>query len=120
MTGNFPPFRAAPPKGEARKTEMQKALEADGEKLRQLTGEDHGPYFPNEPDGMKELASELDKLLTLEAPANQTVAEFSDNAIDVPSEEAQHVEHVRCCAKCFSTEVVDAVKIGDAIYIKVS
>jgi hypothetical protein len=24
---------------------MQKALEADGEKLRQLTGEDHGPYF---------------------------------------------------------------------------
>jgi hypothetical protein len=25
--------------------EMMKALEADGEKLRQLTGEDHGPYF---------------------------------------------------------------------------
>ena len=25
--------------------EMQKALEADGEKLRQLTGEDHGPIF---------------------------------------------------------------------------
>ena len=25
--------------------EMQKALEADGEKLFQLTGEDHGPYF---------------------------------------------------------------------------
>ena len=25
--------------------EMQKALEADGEKLRQLTGEDHGPEF---------------------------------------------------------------------------
>lgn len=25
---------------------MQKALEADGEKLRQLTGQDHGPYFP--------------------------------------------------------------------------
>lgn len=25
-------------------TEMQKALEADGEKLRQLTGEDHGPW----------------------------------------------------------------------------
>lgn len=25
--------------------EMQKALEADGEKLRQLTGEDHGPWF---------------------------------------------------------------------------
>lgn len=24
--------------------EMQKALEADGEKLRQLTGEDHGPF----------------------------------------------------------------------------
>lgn len=24
--------------------EMQKALEADGEKLRQLTGEDHGPW----------------------------------------------------------------------------
>jgi hypothetical protein len=26
--------------------EMQKALEADGEKLRQMTGEDHGPHFP--------------------------------------------------------------------------
>lgn len=25
--------------------EMMKALEADGEKLRQLTGEDHGPQF---------------------------------------------------------------------------
>jgi hypothetical protein len=25
--------------------EMQRALEADGEKLRQLTGEDHGPEF---------------------------------------------------------------------------
>lgn len=25
--------------------EMMKALEADGEKLRQLTGEDHGPVF---------------------------------------------------------------------------
>lgn len=28
--------------------EMQMALEADGEKLRQLTGEDHGPYFVEE------------------------------------------------------------------------
>ena len=27
--------------------EMQAALEADGEKLRQLTGQDHGPYFTN-------------------------------------------------------------------------
>ena len=26
--------------------EMQRALEADGEKLRQLTGEDHGPFNP--------------------------------------------------------------------------
>lgn len=25
--------------------EMQRALEADGNKLRDLTGEDHGPYF---------------------------------------------------------------------------
>ena len=25
--------------------EMQRALEQDGEKLRQLTGEDHGPVF---------------------------------------------------------------------------
>ena len=25
--------------------EMQAALEADGEYLRQMTGEDHGPYF---------------------------------------------------------------------------
>lgn len=27
--------------------EMQRALEADGEKLRQLTGEDHGPFCPS-------------------------------------------------------------------------
>jgi len=33
-------------------TEMQAALEADGEKLRQLTGEDHGPYFPDLPEGI--------------------------------------------------------------------
>lgn len=29
--------------------EMMAALEADGEKLRQMTGEDHGPYFFDEP-----------------------------------------------------------------------
>jgi hypothetical protein len=29
---------------------MQKALEADGEKLRQLTGEDHGPDFLQDDD----------------------------------------------------------------------
>jgi hypothetical protein len=29
--------------------EMQRALEADGEKLRQLTGEDHGPVFLADP-----------------------------------------------------------------------
>jgi len=27
--------------------EMMRALEADGEKLRQLTGEDHGPFCPD-------------------------------------------------------------------------
>ncbi len=26
--------------------EMQRALKDDGEKLRQLTGKDHGPVFP--------------------------------------------------------------------------
>jgi hypothetical protein len=30
--------------------EMMAALEADGEKLRQLTGEDHGPYFDEPPE----------------------------------------------------------------------
>lgn len=30
--------------------EMQKALEADGEKLRQLTGEDHGPWWLEDVD----------------------------------------------------------------------
>lgn len=29
--------------------DMQEALEADGEKLRQLTGQDHGPFFIPEP-----------------------------------------------------------------------
>ena len=28
--------------------EMRKALEADGEKLRQMTGEDHGPTFTSQ------------------------------------------------------------------------
>lgn len=31
--------------------EIWEALEADGEKLRQLTGEDHGPYFCDEYPG---------------------------------------------------------------------
>lgn len=32
--------------------DMQAALEADGEKLRQLTGEDHGPFtLPAPPAG---------------------------------------------------------------------
>lgn len=29
--------------------EMQNALKEDGKKLRQLTGEDHGPYFSDLP-----------------------------------------------------------------------
>lgn len=29
--------------------ELMRALEADGEKLRQLTGRDHGPWFDTEP-----------------------------------------------------------------------
>jgi hypothetical protein len=32
--------------------EMQRALKADGEKLRQLTGVDNGPHFVNEPAGL--------------------------------------------------------------------
>lgn len=32
---------------------MQKALAADGEKLRAMTGEDHGPYFLPEPDNVQ-------------------------------------------------------------------
>jgi hypothetical protein len=34
--------------------EMQKALEADGDKLRQLTGEDHGPTFGDYHDDFEE------------------------------------------------------------------
>jgi hypothetical protein len=30
--------------------EMMNALMADGEKLRQLTGNDHGPYFDDPPE----------------------------------------------------------------------
>lgn len=33
----------------ADEVEMERALRDDGEKLRQLTGEDHGPYFINDP-----------------------------------------------------------------------
>lgn len=90
---NFPPFRAAPPKGEKR------------------------PAPESVDDALKPLAEELDKLLS---PANkETLVRAEDTLDDLPAD-VQHVEHVRCCAKCFSTEVVDAVKIGDAIYIKVS
>lgn len=28
--------------------EMQRALELDGEKLRQMTGDDHGPWYPGQ------------------------------------------------------------------------
>lgn len=44
--------------------EMQKALEADGEKLRQLTGKDHGPYFGSEPS-YSELVRALASCLTM-------------------------------------------------------
>lgn len=33
-------------KAKRERKEMQRALEADGEKLRQLTGQDHGPFYP--------------------------------------------------------------------------
>lgn len=32
--------------------EMEEALSADGEKLRGLTGEDHGPWLPNTEPGL--------------------------------------------------------------------
>jgi hypothetical protein len=98
---NFPPFRAAPPKGEQRKP------------------------APPADETLKPLAEELDKLLstavdkemtTEEAEAHQRVEEL----LDKDFVDAQHVEHVRCCAKCFSTKVVDAVKINGEVYIKVS
>lgn len=42
--------------------EMQDALEADGEKLRQLTGEDHGPIFlPDQPEFNQAALEELDE-----------------------------------------------------------
>lgn len=40
--------------------EMQAALEADGEKLRQLTGEDHGPL--QWPDWLKDVCASVDAL----------------------------------------------------------
>ena len=42
--------------------EMQRALEADGEKLRQMTGADHGPWFVLEDDAqdwLREMESSL-------------------------------------------------------------
>lgn len=36
-----------------RSKEMQRALEADGEKLRQLTGQDHGPWGTERADNRK-------------------------------------------------------------------
>lgn len=36
---------------------MLDALRADGEKLAQLTGEDHGPHFPDAGQSMEEAAA---------------------------------------------------------------
>jgi hypothetical protein len=41
--------------------DMQDALEADGEKLRELTGEDHGPIFLDHPDFNQAALEELDE-----------------------------------------------------------
>lgn len=37
---------------------MRDALRADGEKLAQLTGEDHGPHFPDAGQSMDEAAAD--------------------------------------------------------------
>jgi len=47
---NDPMFKPAEPtQMNGFNKEMQAALEADGEKLKALTGEDHGPKFLSEP-----------------------------------------------------------------------
>jgi hypothetical protein len=48
----FRPMRSAALMNQLRDDmSMMDALEADGEKLRQLTGQDHGPVFLNDIDG---------------------------------------------------------------------
>lgn len=46
--------------------EMMKALEADGEMLRQMTGEDHGPWDLDDDEWLAELEAHEDSLLSEE------------------------------------------------------
>ena len=79
--------------------EMQRALELDGEKLRQLTGEDHGPYF---------LADEYPGQAPCPAcfessghPARIVPASWTDPSYAEP-------DYGRTCEECNGTGTVDA------------
>jgi hypothetical protein len=59
---------------------MERALEADGEKLRQLTGEDHGPVF------LREMTMAYDDGFSEEAQHTTFVLmeTFSRHVMDTP------------------------------------
>lgn len=68
--------------------EMQKALEADGEKLRQLTGKDHGPRFfmhDEEIDltDIPEAGEEFFKEAKLVLPKEEAVITIADVLVEV-------------------------------------
>lgn len=64
--------------------EMQRALEADGEKLRQLTGEDHGPWprkasmstWDDEPNDYVHAMAEIWRLRAALEPFSQMAGEL--------------------------------------------
>jgi hypothetical protein len=75
--------------------EMMAALEADGEYLRQMTGQDHGPYFFDAP-GCIECGA------ALPSPSDavcetclQTARDAAESNRRAEMEEAQHQEEMR-------------------------
>lgn len=67
--------------------EMRKALEADGEKLRQLTGEDHGPWSDDPvslPDRLRAIADAwLPDAVKPDLLSAAEDIEFNDAAFDM-------------------------------------
>lgn len=70
--------------------EMQRALEADGEKLRQLTGEDHGPWpreFPHETVWEFQRVDEEGDGYSLEATIRYDIEPYVPGKISGPPED---------------------------------
>lgn len=90
----FPPFRSAPPKGQApvlTEAQLRRAQESEptqAEKLQAVKNVLENVHPPERKDGERAYGAE------------------------------EEVEHITVCAKCGSREVREAVLIGDEVYVK--